>query len=94
MQEDAILTMDNTNKKPFFYGWIIIGCLFLIAMFPMVFYSTFFSYYQMPISTEFGCTYAEFSVANVMSTIASISLSISLLVKELNYSKIPTAARP
>ena len=41
-------------------------------MFPMVFYSTFFSYYQMPISTEFGCTYAEFSVANVMSTIASI----------------------
>ena len=81
MQEGTILTMDNTSKKPFFYGWIIIGCLFLIAMFPMVFYSTFFSYYQMPISTEFGCTYAEFSVANVMSTIASILFSLTLASK-------------
>lgn len=73
--------MDNTNKKPFFYGWVIVGCLFLIATLPMVFFSTFFSYYQMPISSEFGCSYAEFSISNVVSTIASILFSLTLASK-------------
>ena len=73
--------METAKKSKFFYGWIIVACLFAIAMFPMVFYSTFFSYYQVPVSAEFGCSYAEFSVANVMSTIASIIFSLTLASK-------------
>ena len=73
--------MDTGKKSKFFYGWIIIACLFAIAMFPMVFYSTFFSYFQVPVSAEFGCSYAEFSVANVMSTVASILFSLTLASK-------------
>ena len=72
--------MKAQNNK-LFYGWVVVACLFLIAMLPMVFYSTFFSYYQMPISTEFGCTYAEFSVSNVASTIAGMLFSLTLASK-------------
>lgn len=69
------------EKKKFFYGWVVAACLFLIAMLPMVFISNFFSYYQVPISTEFNCSYSQFSVANVCSTIANIAFSLLLASK-------------
>ena len=69
------------KKSKFFYGWIIIACLFAIAMFPMAFYSNFFSYYQVPVSEEFGCTYAQFSLSNTASTVASILFSLTLASK-------------
>lgn len=73
--------MAETKKKKFFYGWVIVGCLFLIAMLPMVFVSTFYSYYQMPICETFGCTYAEFSASNIASTVAGMLFSLTLAGK-------------
>lgn len=73
--------MAETQKKKFFYGWVIVACLFLIAMLPMVFCSTFFSYYQMPICETFGCTYAEFSASNIASTVAGMLFSLTLAGK-------------
>lgn len=69
------------NKKKFFYGWIIVAALFLVTMLPMVFISNFFSYYQVPICEEFGCSYAEFNISNVASTIAGILFSLALASK-------------
>lgn len=70
--------METAQKKKFFYGWVIVGCLFLIAMFPMVFYSNFYSFYQLPITQEFDTTYAQFSVSIIASTLASIIFGITL----------------
>lgn len=73
--------METAKKQKFFYGWVILACLFAIAMFPMAFYSNFFSYYQVPVSEEFGCTYAQFSLSNIASTVASILFSLTLASK-------------
>ena len=40
-----------------------------------------FSYYQVPVSEEFGCTYAQFSLSNTASTVASILFSLTLASK-------------
>lgn len=70
--------METAQKKKFFYGWVVVGCLFLIAMFPMVFYSNFYSFYQLPITQEFDTTYAQFSVSIIASTLATIIFGITL----------------
>lgn len=72
--------LENTEKK-IFYGWVIVACLLLITTFLMVTFSTFYSYYQMPICTEFGTSYAQFSISNTASTIASILFSMTLASK-------------
>ena len=64
--------MESGKKRKLFYGWIVVACLFLIAMFPMVFLSNFYSYYQVPICTEFGTSYVEFNVSNIASTVAGM----------------------
>ncbi len=71
----------ETTKKKFFYGWVIVACLFLIAMLPMVFVSNFFSYYQVPVCQELGVSYTEFNVANIASTIAAILFSLTMASK-------------
>ena len=73
--------MERSRENKFFYGWVIMGCLFLITMLPMVFYSNFFSYYQVPICKDFGCTYVEFSAANIASTVAGMLFSLTLAGK-------------
>ena len=68
----------QTEKKKLFYGWIIVGCLFLITALPMVFQSNFFSYYQVPVSQELGGDYVKFSTTNVFNTIAGMVFGIFL----------------
>lgn len=68
------------KTKPF-YGWVVVAACFLLTMFPMVFVSNSFSYYQYPICTELGITYAEFNVANICSTIAAMAFSFLLAAK-------------
>lgn len=73
--------MAETQKKKFFYGWVIVVALFLISMLPMTFVSSFYSYYQMPICETFGCSYAEFSASNIASTVAGMLFSLTLAGK-------------
>lgn len=73
--------MKRTKETKFFYGWVIVGCLFLISLLPMTFISSFYSYYQMPICEEFGCSYVEFSISNSTSTIAGMLFSLTLAGK-------------
>lgn len=68
----------QTEKKKLFYGWIIVGCLFLITALPMVFQSNFFSYYQVPVSQNLGVDYVKFSTTNVFNTIAGMVFGIFL----------------
>lgn len=68
----------QTGKKKLFYGWIIVGCLFLITALPMVFQSNFFSYYQVPVSQDLGVDYVKFSTTNVFNTIAGMVFGIFL----------------
>lgn len=71
----------QTEKKKLFYGWIIVGCLFLITALPMVFQSNFFSYYQVPVSQDLGVDYVKFSTTNVFNTIAGMVFGIFLAGK-------------
>lgn len=73
--------MEGSQRNKPFYGWVIMGCLFLITMLPMAFYSNFYSYYQMPICEEFGCSYVEFSISNIASTVAGMLFSLTLAGK-------------
>lgn len=73
--------METTKKKGIFYGWVIIGCLFLIAAVPMVFQSNFFAYYQVPVSQDLGCDYVMFSTTNIFNTIAGMFFGIFLAGK-------------
>lgn len=66
----------ESGKKKFFYGWVVVACLFLVAMLPMVFLSNFYSYYQVPICTEFGSSYVQFNVSNIASTVAGMCFSL------------------
>ena len=68
----------QTEKKKLFYGWIIVGCLFLITALPMVFQSNFFSYYQVPVSQDLGVDYVKFNTTNVFNTIAGMVFGIFL----------------
>lgn len=68
--------METVQKKRFFYGWVVIGALFLITMFPMVFISSFYSYYQVPVCEELGSSYVQFSASNIASTVAGMLFSI------------------
>lgn len=60
----------------FFYGWVVVIALFLVTMLPMVFISNFYSYYQVPICTEFGSGYVEFNISNIASTVAGMVFSL------------------
>lgn len=66
------------EKKRPFYGWVVVAACFILTMFPMVFVSNTFSYYQYPICNELGASYVEFNVASVCSTIASMAFSFLL----------------
>ena len=68
--------MKAMRKSRFFYGWVIVAALFLVTMLPMVFISNFYSYYQVPICTEFGSTYVQFNISNIASTIAGMAFSL------------------
>ena len=54
--------MQAKRGGKFFYGWVVVITLFLVTMLPMVFISNFYSYYQVPICTEFGSSYVEFNI--------------------------------
>lgn len=73
--------MERTKESKFFYGWVVVGCLFLISLLPMTFISSFYSYYQMPICAEFNCSYVEFSLSSSFSTIAGMLFSLTLAGK-------------
>ena len=66
------------EKKKAFYGWVVVAACFILTMFPMVFVSNTFSYYQYPICGELGVSYVEFNVASVCSTVASMAFSFLL----------------
>lgn len=68
--------MEARRESRFFYGWVIVAALFLVTMLPMVFISNFYSYYQVPICTEFGSTYVQFNISNIASTIAGMAFSL------------------
>lgn len=68
------------KKKPF-YGWIIVAACFILTMFPMVFVSNTFSYYQYPICNDLGISYVEFNVASLCSSIACMVFSFLLAGK-------------
>ncbi len=70
---------EKSNKL--FYGWIIVGCLFLITALPMVFQSNFFSYYQVPVSQDLGVDYVQFSTTNIFNTVAGMVFGIFLAGK-------------
>lgn len=69
------------EKRKSYYCWVIVGALFLVAALPMVFISTFYSYYQVPICSEFGCSYAQFNISNIASTVAGILFSLAFASK-------------
>ena len=69
------------EKKKGFYGWVIVAACFLLTMFPMVFVSNTFSYYQYPICNDLGVTYVEFNVATLCSSIACMGFSFLLAGK-------------
>lgn len=69
------------EKRKLYYCWVIVGALFLVAALPMVFISTFYSYYQVPICSEFGCSYAQFNISNIASTVAGILFSLAFASK-------------
>ena len=68
------------KKKPF-YGWVIVAACFILTMFPMVFVSNTFSYYQYPICNDLGISYVEFNVASLCSSIACMGFSFLLAGK-------------
>ena len=68
--------MQAKRGGKFFYGWVVVITLFLVTMLPMVFISNFYSYYQVPICTEFGSSYVEFNISNIASTIAGMVFSL------------------
>lgn len=69
------------KERKFFYGWVIVGCCFLICMFPMVLISSAFSYYQVPVCSDLGINYVQFSAANIASTFAGMLFSFFLAGK-------------
>lgn len=71
------------EKKKLFYGWFVLVLLILVAAGPMAMLMNTFSYYQVPICEEFGCTYFQFSLCNTASTICNILFGI-LLASKLN----------
>lgn len=71
----------QVKKQKFFYGWIIVGCLFLITAVPMVIQSNFLSYYQVPVSQDLGVDYVQFSTVNVFNTVAGMVFGIFLAGK-------------
>ena len=68
--------MQAKRGGKFFYGWVVVITLFLVTMLPMVFISNFYSYYQVPICTEFGSSYVEFNISNIASTVAGMAFSL------------------
>lgn len=68
--------MQAKRGGKFFYGWVVVVTLFLVTMLPMVFISNFYSYYQLPICTEFGSSYLEFNISNIASTVAGMVFSL------------------
>ena len=71
----------ETTKKKFFYGWVVVACLFFIAMFPLVFYSNFYSYYQVPVSKDLGISFTQFSASNMASTIAGMLFGLTMATR-------------
>lgn len=69
------------ERKKGFYGWVIVAACFLLTMFPMVFVSNTFSYYQYPICNDLGVSYVEFNVASLCSSIACMGFSFLLAGK-------------
>ena len=69
------------EKKKGFYGWVIVAACFLLTMFPMVFVSNTFSYYQYPICSDLGISYVEFNTASLCSSIACMAFSFLLAGK-------------
>lgn len=70
------IKMQAKRGGKFFYGWVVVITLFLVTMLPMVFISNFYSYYQVPICTEFGSSYVEFNISNIASTVAGMAFSL------------------
>lgn len=62
-------------KTKLFYGWVIVAACFLITMFPIVLINTYFSYYQIPVTTEFNASYFQFNITSIFATLASIVFS-------------------
>lgn len=59
-----------------FYGWVIVAALCVICAVPMVFTYSYWSFYQVPICADIGCTYVEFNLSNVASTIAGMVFGV------------------
>lgn len=68
------------KRKPF-YGWMIVDACFILTMFPMVFVSNTFSYYQYPICNDLGISYVEFNVSTLFSSFACMAFSFLLAGK-------------
>lgn len=73
--------METKQKSKFFYGWIVVACLFLMAAGPMVWMSNFFGYFQYPVCEELGCSYVQFNLASTASTVVGVIFGMTLASK-------------
>lgn len=68
-------------QKKFFYGWVIVGILFLVNMIPIVLISNYASFFQMPVCETLGVTYAEFALGSMAGSIGGILFSLFMAGK-------------
>ena len=64
------------KKMKSHYGWVVVFACFLLTVSTMVLYYNTFSYYQVPITTELGISYTQFTLSSACATIGGMLFSL------------------
>ncbi len=65
------------NNKKLHYSWVIVISCFIITMFIQLQTNTW-SYFQLPVTTELGISYVQFSISSMLATVANMVFGIVL----------------
>lgn len=68
------------KKGKMHYGWVIVIACFFITMFIQLETNTW-SYFQMPVCEDLGCSYVQFSTSSAIATIASMIFGLTMASK-------------
>ncbi len=64
------------EKKRLHYGWIIVLACFIITMFIQL-ETNIWSYFQIPVSNDLGCTYVVFNLTTMLGTVANMLFGLT-----------------
>ena len=64
------------GKAKLFYGWIVTALLFFVSAVPMVFTFAYWTFYQIPVCTEFDINYSTFALAATGATLTGMVFGV------------------